>query len=189
MIRGLVIFPVILLPCCQSGWHICSCSFWWPWPWCKVIVGWQRQKFSVELFWQLSKQQELTCFNGRQHFTWPWLCKHIWLDHLVFSCFLFPWTWYNGIEEPPAYSRIRPSYQSSCLSERWKRRGKSYNGIASHGMIKMLLSWIELNWIEHTHTPNSCYMKTETQQKHASKIMISFLGVLRFQGKSTPPSQ
>ena len=30
-------------------WHICSCLFWWPWPWCKVIVGRQSQKFSVEL--------------------------------------------------------------------------------------------------------------------------------------------
>ena len=30
--------------------YICSCSFWWAWPWCKVTVGRQRQNFSVELF-------------------------------------------------------------------------------------------------------------------------------------------
>ena len=33
----------------------CSCSFWWPWPLCKVTVGQHKRKFSVELSQHLRK--------------------------------------------------------------------------------------------------------------------------------------
>ena len=70
---------------------ICSCWFWWPWPWCKVMVGRQRQKFSVELFWQLSKQQALNLLQRWAIFvTWPSLCQHLCLDHFVcIVCYAF----------------------------------------------------------------------------------------------------
>ena len=35
--------------------YTCYCSFWWPWPWCKVTVGRQRWKFNVACSWQLTK--------------------------------------------------------------------------------------------------------------------------------------
>ena len=89
------------------AWHIvCSCSFRGPWPWYKVIVGRQRQTFSVEWSRQLSKQQDkyYICNNdGRPFFFFIHVTQTlktcVWLDHLsvflssFFSFFLEPTCW------------------------------------------------------------------------------------------------
>ena len=53
--------------------YICSCSFWWPWPWCKVTVYRQR------------KNTALNSTVGL--FTWHWLCKRLygWVNLFLVS--------------------------------------------------------------------------------------------------------
>ena len=73
----------------HRGRHICilcSCSFRWPWPWCKVTVDRQRQKYQRWfILTTKANNKHSSCCNGRQFFTWPWLCKRLYgLASLIF---------------------------------------------------------------------------------------------------------
>ena len=72
-------------------WHICLCSFRWPWPWCKVTVG--RQKINFELSRQLRNLKLATTVG--HFFTWPWLWRHLY--GLVTFLFLLLKTYENSI--------------------------------------------------------------------------------------------
>ena len=60
-------------------------------PWCKVIVGRQRQNFTVELFRQLSNKQQalilLLKTVGHFFFMWSWFCKRFYVAWP--TCFFF----------------------------------------------------------------------------------------------------
>ena len=57
------------------AWTICSCSFWWPWPWYKLTtVDRQRKTFRAELSRQLRIKLSITV---QAIFTWPWFWKHL----------------------------------------------------------------------------------------------------------------